>query len=178
MHNRLLTIAKVGTYLILAITVIVLILSPITHLPPYYPWKSGTRLKCEVPYSNHKDVKIEKIILEAEAWDEMAVSVEGELSFAPTKEMFYLRDGMFTLPLLTYRCENVNNLQLPTFVAVDGTVAIVDGQSILIADGIKETVPNWAFVNFFSGAYGSGIVFMLSMILFLRRRRRNNIARG
>ncbi|MBI4992493.1 MAG: hypothetical protein HZB99_04755 [Candidatus Harrisonbacteria bacterium] len=93
------------------------------------------------------------------------VKVSGKLSYSPGQEIFYLRDGIFSLPLNVSNCQNIQSFEKgEKLIAVKGIVS-EDGDKLLISvTELRETVPGWVQIIYNAGIWGG--IILVSFVIF------------
>ncbi|MBI4117678.1 MAG: hypothetical protein HY453_01185 [Parcubacteria group bacterium] len=122
--------------------------------------------------NNAQRINLSDIYFQADTLNFRAVSMTGELRYSKSGEAWYLKDGIYILPLDTADCQNMNGFKNDQhIVAIQGTVQTRNGTPFLLVSDLQETVPTSVQIFYSGGIWGliALVVFFLSNLpKFLR----------
>ncbi|MDO8558212.1 MAG: hypothetical protein Q7S09_03430, partial [bacterium] len=157
---------RIAGWLVYIAVVSLLIIGPNLYwLNSSAPW-SGRQAVCGGESKDGIRSDLQRIVLDAADLNSGPVELSAELSYAPSQGIFYLRDGIFSVPLDTSDCQGLEGFQNgESFVAVKGTVEKDDEILILAVNGLRETVPIWVQIMYNAGIWGgiAGTIMLLAM---------------
>ena len=146
------------------------------YAPMIYSWASspsGTPDQEEAvcryaDETGHEASTLRKIALDFDPLKNPLVGVRGKLSYAPVSQSFYLRDGVFSVPVSLSGCRDFDAFKEgETVVMVKGVVAARDGRPIIAVHSVRETVPRWVQFIADAGLLGLwGLAVSLLTLLF------------
>lgn len=140
---------NVFRFVVLPLQVLALV-GPFLYLFLYSPTKFGESATCAgAGAAQYERPSLKEMIFEQESWKDKDVKVTAMMEFAPVSEEFYLRDGIFVVPLDVSGCENTEIFTAgPALVDVEGKVIFEEDSPLLVVDDFNETAPNWMYVFF------------------------------
>ncbi|MDO8516109.1 MAG: hypothetical protein Q7S28_02565 [bacterium] len=152
-----------GIWVALSALIGLLLATPVLYLNAHSDSSGGRHAICGVESPDARDTDLEQIALNLDYWDHQPAAVSGKLSYAPSRETFYLRDGIFVLPLDVSDCQNLDVFKKgETPVAVKGIVANDGDSPLLVVTDLGEMVPDWAQMMFNAGIWG-GIFILIGL---------------
>ena len=93
------------------------------------------------------------------------VKVSGQLSYSSSQKTFYLRDGIFFLPLNVSSCQSLSSFEKgETSVIVQGTVSGNDGGLLLTVIELHKTTPSWIQIIYSAGFWGNIMLFLIGLL--------------
>lgn len=162
MTARLKTILKkIGGWIAFLALTVLLCAAPQIYLRYRAHSSLSRRAVCWSESVGARSADVERVVSKARYWNHQSVSLSGRIVFSSAQGTFYLRDGIFSLPLDVSDCQGLDAFQDgETPVRVQGTVAENGGAPLLVLTKLYETVPTFLQVAFAAGLFGIFILFV------------------
>ncbi|MFY9462133.1 MAG: hypothetical protein WAP51_02945 [Candidatus Sungiibacteriota bacterium] len=143
-----------------------LMASPAFYLRVYSGSLNGRQAVCAAGGADAKTVPLQEVILRSDYWNFQKVAVSGKLSYSENRETFYLRDGIFSIPLNVSDCQNLHDFeQDEMLIAAKGAVSEDNGELLLTVTELREEVPGFFKVMFNAGFLGLISILAVPLIL-------------
>ena len=159
---------KYGGWILLSVILALLITPHLYWLRSSGTW-SGRQAICGTKGAYERSTDLRQIALNSEYWNFQSVEVTGKLIFVLSRATFYLRDGIFILPLDTSDCQHLGSFASgETLVVVAGAVAKNGNEPLIVVNGLRETVPAWAQVVYNAGFLGVLVAMGIGLSILSR----------
>ena len=111
---------------------------------------------------------LQNLLLNRGVWNNQLVQVTGQVSYVAANQTYYLRDGIFIVPLNTASCRYAEGFRPGlTLAAVRGTLNQNDHQPSLTVANMQTTVPLWIQLMWSCGLIWTGLLVWFVIIMGL-----------
>lgn len=157
-------IGKSVNWTMFVVVVILLVSAPSIYLKTHGGTTDGVLAACGGQSANlatDPDVAAQQIMFNHTVWQQKRVEVTGQLAYSQSRDLYYLSDGMFTIPLDPSQCQDLSRFNDDMLVVAHGQVIISNGQPIIVVNGLRQIAPPILQTFYNAGTVGLFIVFAL-----------------
>lgn len=148
---------KIGPWVLAVAVIIFLSILPALYYRHVSGNKDGRSAVCAIerqqystggdidPLLNYQRTSLQEIFFDSTHKNLEKVIVSGNLRYIKKENTFYLRDGVFLIPLNISGCQQLAQFKKDgeNFVTVAGIVSLNDGELLLSVTGLRDTIPGW-----------------------------------
>jgi len=115
------------------------------------------------PFANYEQSSLKEIFSDDTHENMNKVIVFGNLTYSKTEDAFYIRDGLFIIPLDVSGCQNMTQFKNKpeTPIVVAGISTMYNGMPLILVTGLHDSVPGWVKVM-----DNGGTMVMVALIYF------------